>query len=79
MVNALHALVEDAVGCTLYVGSPAQAVDCARLRQVRHDAQHLGIPLVVWAYPRGEAVTAHCRSVRSCRLVTATLGTRSPV
>ncbi|MBN9096765.1 MULTISPECIES: fructose-bisphosphate aldolase [unclassified Pseudonocardia] len=64
-LSPLHASVEDAVrlgadavGYTLYVGSPAQAADFAQYRQVRADAQRLGMPLIVWAYPRGAAVVA---------------------
>jgi class I fructose-bisphosphate aldolase len=63
--SPLHAGVDeavrlgaDAVGYTLYVGSPAAAGDFAQLRQVRDDAHRLGMPLVVWAYPRGSAVEA---------------------
>jgi fructose-bisphosphate aldolase, class I len=48
----------DAVGYTLYVGTPAQAADFAQYRQVREDAQRLGMPLIVWAYPRGVAIEA---------------------
>ncbi len=48
----------DAVGYTLYVGTPAQEVDFAQLRQVRAEAHDLGMPLVVWAYPRGAAIDA---------------------
>jgi class I fructose-bisphosphate aldolase len=48
----------DAVGYTLYVGSPAQDRDFEQYRQVREDAQRLGMPLIVWAYPRGEAIDA---------------------
>ncbi len=32
--------------------------DFAQLRQVRADAQRFGMPLVVWAYPRGAAIDA---------------------
>ena len=46
----------DAVGYTLYVGTPAQEVDFAQLREVREDAIRFGMPLIVWSYPRGEAV-----------------------
>jgi class I fructose-bisphosphate aldolase len=46
----------DAVGYTLYVGSPAQERDLNQLRQVRQDCDRFGMPLVVWAYPRGSAV-----------------------
>jgi len=48
----------DAVGYTLYVGTPAQEQDFAQFRTVREEAQRLGMPLIVWAYPRGEAVDA---------------------
>jgi fructose-bisphosphate aldolase, class I len=46
----------DAVGYTLYVGSPRQDADLAQLRQVRQDCDRFGMPLVVWAYPRGSAI-----------------------
>src|SRR5439155_18660088 len=48
----------DAVGYTLYVGTPAQEEDFAQYRQIRSDAQRLGMPLIVWAYPRGSAIEA---------------------
>ncbi|MFD1049803.1 class I fructose-bisphosphate aldolase, partial [Kibdelosporangium lantanae] len=48
----------DAVGYTLYVGTPAQEQDFEQLRKVREDAQRYGMPLIVWAYPRGEAIEA---------------------
>ncbi len=43
----------DAVGYTLYVGSPAQERDLEQYRQVREDAQRSGMPLSVWSCPRG--------------------------
>src|SRR5580658_1807472 len=46
----------DAIGYTLYVGSPAQDRDFAQFSQIREDADRFGMPVVVWAYPRGEAV-----------------------
>jgi len=46
----------DAVGYTIYVGSPAQDRDFLQFLEVRKESQRLGMPLVVWAYPRGEAV-----------------------
>jgi len=46
----------DAVGYTVYVGSPSQDRDFTQFREVRSDAERLGMPVVVWAYPRGEAV-----------------------
>ena len=48
----------DAVGYTLYVGSPAQEHDFAQYLRVREDAQRLGMPLIVWSYPRGAAIDA---------------------
>ena len=48
----------DAVGYTLYVGSPRQDEDLAQLRGVRQDCDRYGMPLVVWSYPRGEAIDA---------------------
>lgn len=46
----------DAVGYTIYVGSPAQDRDLRQFAEVRRDAERLGMPVIVWAYPRGEAV-----------------------
>jgi class I fructose-bisphosphate aldolase len=64
-LSPLHASVEDAVrlgadavGYTLYVGSPAQERDFAQYQTVRRDAHRLGMPLIVWAYPRGAAIEA---------------------
>jgi class I fructose-bisphosphate aldolase len=46
----------DAVGYTLYVGSPAQGADIDQLNRVRQDCDRYGMPLIVWAYPRGSAI-----------------------
>jgi fructose-bisphosphate aldolase, class I len=46
----------DAVGYTLYVGSPRQDQDLLQLREVRQDCDRYGMPLVIWAYPRGGAL-----------------------
>jgi class I fructose-bisphosphate aldolase len=48
----------DAVGYTLYVGSPAQDRDIAQAAEVRRDCERYGMPLVVWSYPRGSAIKA---------------------
>jgi fructose-bisphosphate aldolase, class I len=48
----------DAVGYTLYVGTPAQEHDFAQYLQVRAEAQRLSMPLIVWSYPRGSAIAA---------------------
>jgi len=64
-LSPVHASVEeavrlgaDAVGYTLYVGTPAQEADFAQYRQIRADAERFGMPLIVWAYPRGAAIAA---------------------
>jgi class I fructose-bisphosphate aldolase len=64
-LSPLHASVAeavrlgaDAVGYTLYVGTPAAERDFDQLRQVRAAAHDLGMPLIVWAYPRGSAIDA---------------------
>ena len=46
----------DAVGYTLYVGSPAQAEDFVQFMAVREEAERFGMPVIIWAYPRGEAI-----------------------
>jgi class I fructose-bisphosphate aldolase len=48
----------DAVGYTLYVGSPAQDRDFGQFAKIREEAERFGMPLIVWSYPRGEAVEA---------------------
>jgi class I fructose-bisphosphate aldolase len=48
----------DAVGYTLYVGSPRQDDDLHQLKGVREDCDRYGMPLVIWAYPRGSAIDA---------------------
>ncbi|MGW4394155.1 class I fructose-bisphosphate aldolase [Amycolatopsis nivea] len=64
-LSPVHATVEDAVrlgadavGYTLYVGTPVQDRDFEQYRKVRADAQRFGMPLIVWAYPRGSAIEA---------------------
>ena len=69
----------DAVGYTLYVGSPRQDEDFGQLRGVREDAERYGMPLVIWAYPRGSAVRAKggrdsCYAVDYAARVAAELG-----
>ena len=64
-LSPVHASVQEAVqlgadgvGYTLYVGSPAQEEDFAQFREIRADAKKYGMPLIVWAYPRGESIEA---------------------
>ena len=46
----------DAVGYTLYVGSPSQAEDFVQFIAVREEAERFGMPVIIWAYPRGDAI-----------------------
>jgi class I fructose-bisphosphate aldolase len=46
----------DAVGYTLYVGSPRQDDDIRQCDDVRRKCERFGMPLIVWSYPRGSAV-----------------------
>jgi class I fructose-bisphosphate aldolase len=56
-----HASVEDAVrlgadavGYTCYVGSPRQDDDFIQFGRVRREAERAGMPVIIWAYPRGK-------------------------
>jgi class I fructose-bisphosphate aldolase len=64
-VSSLSANVEDAVrlgadavGFTLYVGSPREDAGIRDFQKVRQDCERLGMPVVMWAYPRGRAINA---------------------
>jgi class I fructose-bisphosphate aldolase len=46
----------DAVGYTMYMGSPRQDEDLHQLKGVREDCDRYGMPLVIWAYPRGRDI-----------------------
>lgn len=48
----------DAVGYTLYIGSPRQDEDFAQFRRIREAAERFGMPIIVWSYPRGSAIEA---------------------
>ena len=48
----------DAVGYTLYVGSPAQGEDIRQFHKIKEDCERYGMPLIMWAYPRGQAIEA---------------------
>jgi class I fructose-bisphosphate aldolase len=43
----------DAVGYTLYVGTPRESEDILQFTKVRQEARKFGIPVIMWAYPRG--------------------------
>jgi class I fructose-bisphosphate aldolase len=46
----------DAVGYTLYVGSPEEARAMEDFRRVQETARDYGLPVIGWMYPRGEFV-----------------------
>ena len=48
----------DAIGYTLYVGSPSQDRDIRQFNEIRKEADRYGMPTIIWAYPRGSAVKA---------------------
>lgn len=58
-----HATVEDAVrlgadavGYTAYIGSPRQDEDLIQFGKVRREAERMGLPVIMWAYPRGRYI-----------------------
>ena len=58
-----HASVEDAVrlgadaiGYTSYIGSPRQDDDFIQFGTVRREAERAGMPVIMWAYPRGKSI-----------------------
>jgi len=62
-LSPLSATVEDAVrlgadaiGYTIYVGTPRQYEDLSQFQKIRAEADKYGMPIIVWAYPRGSAV-----------------------
>ncbi len=50
------ALGADAVGYTLYVGSPRQDDDILQFTEVREQCDKYNMPIVMWSYPRGAAI-----------------------
>ncbi|MBI4354911.1 MAG: fructose-bisphosphate aldolase [Candidatus Omnitrophica bacterium] len=48
----------DAVGYTAYIGSPRQDDDFRQFNLVRREAERAGMPVIMWAYPRGKAMEA---------------------
>jgi class I fructose-bisphosphate aldolase len=55
-VDAAVRLGADAVGYTLYVGSPRQDEELRQFARVREACERSGMPIVMWAYPRGRAI-----------------------
>ena len=46
----------DAIGYTCYVGSASQDRDFLQFSRVREEAQRCGMPVIMWAYPRGKYI-----------------------
>ena len=46
----------DAVGYTIYVGSPMEARMFHEYSQIEAEARDFGIPTIIWSYPRGRHV-----------------------
>jgi len=55
-VKEAVALGADAIGYTLYVGSPREADLFRDFGKVEEEAEDYGLPTIVWAYPRGKYV-----------------------
>ncbi|MEM4633702.1 MAG: 2-amino-3,7-dideoxy-D-threo-hept-6-ulosonate synthase [Candidatus Anstonellaceae archaeon] len=55
-VKEAVALGADAVGYTIYVGSPREADMFREFGRIQEEAEDYGLPTVVWAYPRGKYV-----------------------
>lgn len=55
-VKEAVALGADAIGYTIYVGSPMEAQMFREFGKLQEEAQEYGLPSVVWAYPRGRHV-----------------------
>lgn len=55
-VREAVAMGADAIGYTLYVGTPRQQEDFAHFQRVREEADRYGMPVIVWSYPRGRAI-----------------------
>jgi class I fructose-bisphosphate aldolase len=55
-VKEAAALGADAVGYTIYVGSPREADMFRDFGRIAEEADDYGLPCVVWAYPRGKHV-----------------------
>lgn len=55
-VKEAVALGADAIGYTLYVGSPMEAKMFHEFGMIRAECEEYGMPSIVWAYPRGKYV-----------------------
>jgi len=64
-VKEAVALGADAIGYTLYVGSPREAEMFRDFGIISAEANDYGLPTVVWAYPRGK----HVKDEKSVEMV----------
>lgn len=55
-VKEAVALGADAIGYTVYVGSPREADLFRDFGKISEEAMDYGLPIVLWAYPRGKYV-----------------------
>lgn len=53
---AVEELDADAVGYTMYAGSDNEAEMFKEFREVQEEARKYGVPVVMWAYPRGHGI-----------------------
>ena len=53
---AVEELGADAVGYTMYAGSDFEADMAEEFRRVQEEARKYGVPVVMWAYPRGHGI-----------------------
>ena len=53
---AVEELGVDAVGYTMYAGSDYEDQMWKEFRQVQEEARKYGVPVVMWAYPRGHGI-----------------------
>jgi class I fructose-bisphosphate aldolase len=55
-VHDAVSLGADAVGYTVYLGSPRQDDDFRQFREMREECDRYNMPMIIWGYPRGEAI-----------------------
>ncbi len=53
---AVEELGADAVGFTMYAGSDYEGSMFEEFRRVQEEARRYGVPVVMWAYPRGRPI-----------------------
>ncbi len=46
----------DAIGYTIYVGSPSEARMLSDFARIEAEARDYGMPMIIWSYPRGKHV-----------------------